>query len=84
VAKKSLSALKRARQEKKRRAFNRAYKSRVKTASKKVIEVSTKEEALQALREAFSIIDKSVKKGVLHPNTGARRKKLLSKKVASK
>ena len=38
-------------------------------------------EAQQAVRQAISILDRSAKKGVIHPNNAARRKSRLSRKL---
>jgi small subunit ribosomal protein S20 len=69
-------ALKRHRQSLKRRARNRAMKSRVKKAIKKVrlaIEAKDKEMAQAALRDATSLLDKAASKGVIHWKNAARR-----------
>lgn len=74
------SAMKRVRQEQKRRARNVAAKRRIKDASKETLtQISAKDiKAAQAsLLKAISQIDKAVKKGTLHKNTGARRKSQL-------
>ncbi|KAH7424455.1 hypothetical protein KP509_11G009600 [Ceratopteris richardii] len=85
------SAIKRARQAEKRRTYNKARKSEIHTRMKKVfvaieglrkeaspsVEMLTPIEAL--IGEAFSTIDKAVKVGTLHQNTGARRKSRLSR-----
>lgn len=55
---------------------NKAIKSSVKTAIKKVtaaIEANDKEAANTALTAAVSTIDKAAKKGVFHKNTAARK-----------
>ncbi|MCD7726706.1 MAG: 30S ribosomal protein S20 [Clostridiales bacterium] len=55
---------------------NKAIKSSVKTAVKKVraaIEANDKEAAKSALIAATSAIDKAAKKGVYHKNTAARK-----------
>ena len=55
---------------------NKAIKSGVKTAIKKVyaaIEANDKEAAKAALLNATSIIDKATRKGVFHKNTSARK-----------
>lgn len=77
-------ALKRHRQSLKRRARNRAMKSRVKKAIKKVrlaIEAKDKELAQKALRDATSILDKAASKGVIHWKNAARRISRLSIQV---
>ena len=70
------SALKRARQNVVRRERNRANKTRVKTAVKKVradAAVGALDAIPQDLRAAQSIIDKAAKKGVIHRRTAARK-----------
>ncbi|WP_461832744.1 30S ribosomal protein S20 [Desulfothermus sp.] len=77
-------ALKRHRQSLKRRARNRAMKSRVKKAIKKVrlaIEAKDRELAQTALRNATSILDKAASKGVIHWKNAARRISRLSSQV---
>jgi len=78
------SALKRMRQNEKRRIRNRSIRSRVKTEVKKVlkaIEEKNVEEAQLALRRATSVIHRSVSKGVYHRNTAARKISRLARKV---
>jgi small subunit ribosomal protein S20 len=87
----SKSALKRAQIGERNRLRNKSYKSAVKTLVKKyltAVEVyaanpnSESEQELQArLSEAYSKIDKAVKRGVLHPNNGARKKARLARKL---
>ena len=55
---------------------NKAIKSSVKTAIKKVyaaIDANDKEAAKTALTAATSALDKATKKGVYHKNTSARK-----------
>ena len=66
------------------RLRNVAMKSSIKTAVKKVLELSTSEdkEALNAaLSKAYQLCDKAVSKGVLHKNTAARKKSRLTKAI---
>jgi small subunit ribosomal protein S20 len=70
------SALKRHRQSLKRRARNKAVKTRVKNMVKDVrqaVQSGDKEQALSALRQAESVLDKAAGKGVLHKRTAARK-----------
>ena len=63
---------------------NKAIKSAVKTAAKKVeaaVANKDKEAASSALVEAISTIDKAASKGVYHKNTAARKVSRLSKAV---
>ncbi len=77
------SAIKRMRQDEKRRARNRAVKSQIKTFVKKVRQASSREEALAILPKAVAVIDKAAKKGVIHPRNAARKKSRLMKFVNS-
>ncbi|CAI9784225.1 unnamed protein product [Fraxinus pennsylvanica] len=90
--KKADSAAKRARQAEKRRIYNKARKSEIRTRMKKVLEAldvlgkkpeSQPEDILPVetlIAEAYSVIDKAVKVGTLHRNTGARRKSRLARR----
>lgn len=83
------SALKRIQVSERNRLRNRSYKSAVKTLVKTYFvalsEYSTNpsaenlERVNASMSAAYSKIDKSVKKGVLHANTGARQKARLAK-----
>jgi small subunit ribosomal protein S20 len=78
------SAEKRMRTSEKNRLYNRYWSSRCKTAVKKVLEAVDNQDtelAEKRLQEAQSVIDKAIVKGVMHRNTGARRKSLLTNKV---
>ena len=82
------SAIKRIRVAERNRLRNKAYKSAVKTLTKRyhealtTYEASPSEESSKLVQEsmsaAFSKIDKAVKRGVLHRNAGARRKSRLA------
>ncbi|XP_055824169.1 30S ribosomal protein S20, chloroplastic [Solanum dulcamara] len=90
--KKADSAAKRARQAEKRRVYHKAKKSEVKTRMKTVLEAletlkkkpdAQSEEVVSVeklIAEAYSAIDKAVKVGTLHRNTGARRKSRLARR----
>ena len=70
------SAKKRILVNKKKADRNKAIKSSVKTAIKKVyaaIEANDKEAAKTALTAATSALDKATRKGVYHKNTSARK-----------
>ncbi|MBO5293268.1 MAG: 30S ribosomal protein S20 [Lachnospiraceae bacterium] len=63
---------------------NKAIKSGVKTAIKKVyaaIDANDKDAAKAALAEATSVIDKAAAKGVYHKNTTSRKVSRLNKAV---
>ena len=70
------SAKKRILVSQKRADRNKAIRSKVKTAIKKVnaaIEANDKAAASEALTKAVSAIDKATQKGVYHKNTAARK-----------
>ena len=61
----------------KSRQRNRAIKSELKTATRKVkaaVEAQNKEAAVEALRFVNRKLDKAVSKGVLHKKTAANKK----------
>lgn len=75
------SAKKRVRSSAKRRERNKMYKTRLKSSIKKVSTSSKKETATVALREAQSVIDTLVSKGIIHKNKGSNKKSSLTKYV---
>ncbi len=80
------SALKRARQTEKRTAHNRLNKSRFRTALRKFRQALESKDSTQAktlFQETISMIDRAVKKGVIHKNTAGRHKSRLSARLAS-
>ena len=78
------SAKKRIQIAERNRLINKTYKSTVKTLTKKTLEnceIYKKEPnednrnlVITSLSKAFSLIDKAVKKNVLHKNNGANKK----------
>ena len=75
------SAIKRARQQAKRRSHNLAVKRAVRLDTRAFIdalEAGDAKKASEAFRGAISELDRAVKKGALHKNTAARRKSQLS------
>ncbi len=80
------SAKKRVLQTAKRHLRNQARKSSLKTAIKKVvnaIELNDIENSKALLIAAESKIARAKSKGILHPNTAARKISKLAKKVAA-
>lgn len=77
------SAIKRAKQQVRRREHNIAVKSAVKADVKTFIKSLGTPKAEESMRAAISEIDRAVKKGVLHANTAARRKSQLAKLIAA-
>ena len=79
-----LSAIKRARQNEKRRLRNLHIKTTVKSSVKKVraaVEKKDAEEAQKALSMTIPLIQKSHSKGVFHKNTTARKISRLTREV---
>lgn len=80
---KSISAEKAARTAERKRLRNRSRKSATKThltRAEKLIAANQLEQAQQAVMDTISALDRGAKKGVIHPNTAARRKSRLMKK----
>ncbi len=80
------SAIKRMRQNPKRRLRNRTYTARARTEVKKArlaIEEGDPENARNATLEAIRALDKAAEKGILHRNNAARRKSRLMKRLAT-
>ncbi len=78
------SAQKQLRISRTRRLRNRAAKSSLKTAMKKVragLEGRDREAAEKALVEAAPLMDKAAGKGIIHKNAAARYKSRLSRQV---
>lgn len=80
------SALKRMRQNQKRAAANRERRTRLRHALRELrraISGGDPEKARQLLPEVVSIVDKSLKKGVVKENTAARFKSRLMTRLAT-
>ena len=78
------SAKKRVLTSERNRLYNKYWTSRCKTAVKNVIALvasGNKDEATKSFNIAQSVIDKAVVKGVMHKNTAARRKELMSRRL---
>jgi small subunit ribosomal protein S20 len=76
------SAKKRLRQNEKLRVLNLGYKRRMKKIVKEIrdfIKDGKKKEAKKLLPQAYKIIDKAAKRGVIKENTAARKKSRLTK-----
>lgn len=79
------SAEKRDRQAAKSRAKNRVAMSRINTERRKVLDPKELDEAAakKALADYSSVLDKSVKQGVIKQNTADRRKSRAAKRIAA-
>ncbi len=83
------SAMKRIQVAERNRVRNKTYRSAIKTLTKRYLaaldayaanpSVETMAVVQKEMSAAFSKIDKSVKRGVIHRNAGARRKSRLSR-----
>ena len=80
------SAIKRNKQNEKRRIHNRVYRGSARTfvnRARVAIESGDTEVADKATLEAISSLDKAAQKGVIHKNNAARRKSRLMKRLAA-
>ena len=78
------SAIKRVRQDVKRRARNRMIRTRMRTyvrSARESLAEGDQAEAAEAIRQAVSEVDKAAQKGVIHRNAASRRKSRLMKKL---
>ena len=78
------SALKRARQARKKTLRNRASKSTIKTLIKRTLAAIAAGDAVKAraeFREATQGLDKAARHRTIHPNEAARRKSRLARKI---
>lgn len=74
------------RQSLKRRDRNRTWKVAAKQARRALLDnltSATAEQNAERMSAAQKALDKAAKRNVIHPNTAARRKARLSKKVAA-
>ncbi len=78
-----ISAIKRIRQNEKRRLHNRYYARTMRNALKDFRSLSEKKEAEEKYPKMVSLIDKLVKKNIIHKNKAANLKSKLSKQVSS-
>ena len=75
------SAMKRIRQNERRRLRNRAVRSQVRSALKDA-RAAQGAEAKTSVAEAIRSLDRAVSKGVIHRNTAARKKSALARRLA--
>ncbi len=79
------SAIKRIKQNHKRRLRNRLFTVRARTYVKharSIVEEGSTEDARQATLQAISALDKAAEKGIIHKNNAARRKSRLMRQLA--
>jgi small subunit ribosomal protein S20 len=85
MAKRHHSAVRQQRRSVRRNQINKKNKSALRTEVKRVRELVAQKDtasAQKALTKACSAIDRTVKKGTIHANTGARYKSRLTRQVA--
>ena len=78
------SAIKNIRKNERRRAINKARATALRTQIKKLrslVKAKNSDAASKELVKTISVIDRSIRKGVLHKNTAARYKSRLTKSV---
>ncbi len=75
------SAEKALRQARRRNLRNKAVKTKVRTIIKKVETAQDKAQAETLLRQTFSLLDKAVKRDVMHFNQASRTKSRLTRLV---
>ena len=75
------SAVKRLRQSTKRQLGNKSVKTEIKTLIKKVETAPDKAQAQSYLKRTFSLLDKAVKRNIVHLNKASRTKSRLTKLV---
>jgi small subunit ribosomal protein S20 len=81
------SAIKKAKQDVTAREHNRGIRDEYKKAVKEVkkfVSAGETKKAQEALKEAYSTIDKAAKKKILHKNNASRRKSRLSALLSKK
>jgi len=80
------SAIKRNKQNEKRRQLNRIFRGSTRTQvkdAKVAIESGDKDVATAEVQEAIQKLDRAAAKGIVHKNNAARRKSRLMKHLAS-
>lgn len=80
------SAIKRNKQNEKRRLRNRVFRGRARTyvrQARKTIEEGDVQVAREVTLDAIRALDKAAEKGILHKNNAARRKSRLMRSLAA-
>ena len=72
------SAIKRIRQTRTRKLYNRANKKALRIAVRKVREATSYDDGMVLLKKAYSVLDKVAGRGVIHKNNAANKKSSLS------
>jgi small subunit ribosomal protein S20 len=77
------SAIKRLRQNEKRRAHNRSRRSKMRSLMKNVFAATSQAEGEGLLKEAVAYLDRMAVKNLLHKNNAARKKSRLTRFINS-
>ena len=77
------SAIKRIRQNRKRKLHNKYYAKTMRNALKKVSTTTKKKEAEESLPKVISMIDKAAKRNIIHKKKAANLKSKLMRQVNS-
>lgn len=80
------SAIKRNKQNEKRRVLNRVFRGRARTyisKARKAIGSGEQADAVTSVNDAIKALDKAAQKGIIHKNNAARRKSRLMKQLAT-
>jgi len=75
------SALKRIRQNRKRRLYNRKNKRAAKEIIKAIRRATSYEEAKELVQKAYKVLDRIAARGVIHKNNAANKKSKLARLV---
>ena len=75
------SAIKRLKTNKTRNEYNTHYRTRLRSMIKSLLGVTEKEQAVGSLKKAYSLLDKLVKKNIIHRNKAAHQKARLARFV---
>ncbi|MCG8467396.1 MAG: 30S ribosomal protein S20 [Gemmatimonadetes bacterium] len=77
------SQRKRLRQSRARRAKNRMERSEIRTRTKRLLAMESREEANAALSELYQVIDRAARRRIIEPNAAARQKSRVARHVQS-
>jgi small subunit ribosomal protein S20 len=77
------SAVKRVRQNEKRRVHNKSRRSHMRTLVKKVFKTEDPEKAKEFRKDAESYLDRMTVKGIIHKNKAARKEAQMDKHIKS-
>ena len=78
------SAKKRVRLAEEDRKSNKGIRTRIKNITRKLKEEKDPKKAEELLKLAYSVVDKAVKKKVIHRNTAARKKAQFTRLIKAK